>query len=78
MVRYFKTRNGLRFYAIESGGRKKVRWALSNLNHSTIGRIVRLRITAETIRDELVGVTPSKVPVEWRESFARFFWRSKL
>lgn len=78
MVRYYKTRNGLRFYCVEASGRKPVRWALTNLNHSTIGRIVRLRITAETIRDELVSVTPSKVPAEWRERFGQFFWRSKL
>lgn len=78
MVCYYRTRKGLRFYAIEDDRKKKIRWALTNLNHSTIGRIVRLRITEQTIKEELMRVNPGDVPLDWRVRFSQFFWRSKL
>lgn len=77
LICYFRTRKGLRFYAIEDSPEKNLRLAITSLNHSNAGKLIRIQLTQETIKEELQPIKPKEVPQPWREAFHDYFWRER-
>lgn len=76
LVRYFRTRKGLRFYAVKDGPQENLsRLALTSLKQSGVGQLVRIQLSQTTITDELQPVKPKELPISWREAFERYWWR---
>ena len=77
VVRYYRTRKGLRFYAVNDDPKQTAVLAITSLKQSSVGQIVRMHLTRETIMDELQSVPYRKVPEQWRQAFRNYLWRQR-
>lgn len=76
MIRWFRTPNGRRYYAVADPINGERPDAATCMQTQQVGRVQRIRLGVGVL-NELVEVHYEEVPKIWREAFRDWFWRER-